>query len=186
MMMPHESSTTCEYIVYACPLGRLARQLATYYVESRAVCGPNAAHQYMPHCSLTGFFHDELASIPAYTLALDAAVCQARPTRPDLVLQFSGLLLSETFHGLLIESPWLKGLATDFAASAPSATRRDDIRLKSWLHLSLAYEFPREQHHHLATLAHDLVEIDAPVSWELRFYERHLDLSWTCHAYWTL
>ncbi|NTU84382.1 MAG: hypothetical protein HGA45_34305 [Chloroflexales bacterium] len=186
MTRPHESSTAREYIVYACPLGRLARQLATYYSESRAVCGPNAAHQYMPHCTLTGFFHDEPASVPAYTQALDAALSRARPTRPDPVLQVSGLLLSETFHGLLLESPWLKGLTADFAASAPAVMRHDHIRLKSWLHLSLAYEFPPEQHHQLATLAHDLVEIAAPVSWELRFYERHADISWTCHAYWSL
>lgn len=175
-----------KYIVYACPLGKLAQQLEGYYAASRAACGPNAAHQYMAHCTLTGFFHDEPASLPAYLGALEAALGRARASRPDPVLQITGLLLSETFHGLLIESPWLQRLAADFTDGAPSATRRDRLRLKDRLHLSLAYEFPREQHPSLATLARDLVEIAAPVSWELRFYERHADGGWSCHARWPL
>ena len=43
-------------IVYACPVGELAEQLETYFSKSRLACGPNQAHQYMPHCTLTGFF----------------------------------------------------------------------------------------------------------------------------------
>ena len=48
-----------KYIIYVCPTGGLANRLTTYFTRSSEVCGPNGAHKYMPHCSLTGFFEHE-------------------------------------------------------------------------------------------------------------------------------
>ena len=174
------------WIVYVCPLGELARQIDRYYAASLAACGANAAHSYMAHCSLTGFFHDDRDTADTYIEALDATVRRARPTQPLPALSISGIALDPQFHGLLLSSPWLQMLIADFAHTTTSATRRDALRLKDWLHLSLAYAFPPLQHATLAALAREIVDISAPVSWELRFYERHADGAWTCHARWPL
>jgi len=174
------------WIVYACPLGELADQIERYYAASLAACGANAAHSYMPHCSLTGFFHDGRDSAATYIEALDTALRRARPTQPQPALTITEMVLDPRFHGLLLSSPWLQTLIADFAHMAHSPTRRDALRLKDWLHLSLAYAFPPQQHTALAALASELVDINAPVSWELCFYERHTAGAWTCHACWQL
>jgi hypothetical protein len=173
------------YIVYACPAGELAGQLDRYFAASRECCGPNTAHEYMPHCTLTGFFEDEPAALAGYVAALDAARRDALETARAPALAVRGLELRPQFHGLLLEGPWLVAMVADFARRAASPTRQG-LRLKDWLHLSLAYGFPPEQHEPLASLARDLVDARAPVSWELRFYERHPDNTWTCHARWPL
>jgi hypothetical protein len=173
-------------IVYACPLGELANQIEQYFAASLAICGPNAAHAYMPHCTLTGFFHDDAAAIASYIKALDAALRRARPDQPAQALSIDRMELSQNFHGLLLRGSWLKGVISDFASAAHSPTRRDALRLKDWLHLSLAYNFPPEHHEPLAKLAREYVDIRTPVAWDLRFYERHGDGSWACHASWPL
>lgn len=184
--MSSASDQPSTWIVYACPLGELADQIERYYAASLAACGANAAHTYMAHCSLTGFFHADRNSADAYIAALNAALIRARPTQPQPALTISGIALEPEFHGLLLSGPWLQALIADFARTATSATRRDALRLKDWLHLSLAYAFPPQQHATLAELAHELVDFSAPVCWELRFYERHADGAWTCHARWQL
>ncbi|SRR5258706_15812318 len=76
----------------------------------------------------------------------------------------------------------LQALSADFAHSTHSPTRRDALRPKDWLHLSLAYGFPPERHGPLARLARELVDISAPVQWESCFYERHEDGAWQMDA----
>ena len=63
-----------DLIVYAHPTGELAAQLEQYFETSRDLFGANAAHKYPVHCSLTGFFHDEAASIPIYIDALSSTL----------------------------------------------------------------------------------------------------------------
>lgn len=184
--MSSANDQPCEWIIYACPFGELADQIDRYYAASLAASGANAAHRYMPHCSLTGFFHDDRESAATYIEALDAALRRARPTQPHPVLVITEMMLDPKFHGLLLSSPWLQALIADFARAAHSPTRRDELRLKDWLHLSLAYAFPPDHHTRLATLAREIVDMAAPVSWELRFYERHADGGWACHARWPL
>jgi ubiquitin-associated SH3 domain-containing protein len=174
------------YIVYACPVGSLAEQLDRYFARSLAEVGPNAAHAYMPHVTLTGFFADAPESVPGYIVALEEACAAAMPTRPAKALTVTGMELGERFHGLLLESDWIKALAADFAARAESPTRNEVLRLKDWLHLSLAYEFPPAHGPQLAQLANELVDPFAPAAWELRFYERHSEGTWVCHASWEL
>jgi hypothetical protein len=175
-----------ELIVYACPTGPLASALTRYFSQSRQRCGANAAHRFPPHITLTGFFHDDEVAIPIYTAALAEALERAKPSRSVRPITITRLLLREDFHGLLIESPWLEALTADFAASVVSPTRRDDIRLKSWLHLSLAYEFPPARHNALAALANEHIDIATPVEWELRFYQRLPGDEWRNHGDWVL
>lgn len=173
-------------IVYACPVGELAQQLERYMHQSQLACGPNAAHRYMPHCTLTGFFEDQLSALPRYLDALHAARERAWPTRPAQPVTVLGMELRESFHGLLLDAPWLKTLIVDFAARAESPTRVGHLRLKEWLHLSLAYEFQPDHADHLAQLARRLVQPHAPANWELRFYQRLPDWQWQLHRSWPL
>lgn len=175
-----------ELIVYACPVGPLADQLNAYFVQSLHQCGHNTAHDFMPHCTLTGFFHDAPAAVPLYRTALDDALRTAQATKPDPVIRVNKLSTGEEWHGLELDSPWLRALVADFAARANSPTRVDELRLKEWLHLSLAYGFVSTQENRLGQLAHQLVDPAAPVSWELRLYQRHPAGAWTCHQSWAL
>jgi hypothetical protein len=175
-----------ELIVYACPTGALADQLERYVVRAQAECGPNTAHRYMPHVTLTGFFHDLEASAPFYAAQLGAALADLQPA-PAPPLAVAGLEINREFHGLLIESAWAKRVTARFAELAhDSPTRSDALRVKDWLHLSLAYGFAAEQHDALAALARELVDPRAPAGWELRLYERRPGDAWVLHESWGL
>ena len=170
-----------ELIVYACPTGDLASQLEDYFLSTQRQVGPNAAHDYMPHCTLTGFFHDESESIPIYAQALTIALEHAQATRPEPVLAIIVMELQPEFHYLQLESHWVQTLIQDFAMHAQSSSRIDAIRLKDWLHLSLAYRFSVEQHASLKAIAEELIQLSAAVSWELRLYERSESNVWQLH-----
>ncbi len=170
--------TTATFIVYACPVGELHHQIATYFFKSRELWGENAAHKYMPHCTLTGFFEDEISTVDRYCQALET-VYQSRKT--PLEIDIVAMLLKQKWQGLQLQAENLKNAIAHFAQIAPSSTRKEPIRLKDWLHLSLAYSYPPEQQEKLAQLATEIVDIQAPVEWELRFYQRHPDWTWTCH-----
>ncbi|MGK7921656.1 MAG: hypothetical protein AB4080_16790 [Trichodesmium sp.] len=175
-----------EFIVYACPVGKLNSQLEEYFAETRSKCGENAAHNYMPHCTLTGFFHDQITAIPIYIQALDIALKKSLSQRKKPAIIIQGIELKSDFHYLKIESFWLEKLIADFANNAESTTRTDQLRLKNNLHLSLAYKFSSEQQQNLAKIAKEIINPQAEVSWELRFYQRHPDNSWTCHQSWKI
>jgi ubiquitin-associated SH3 domain-containing protein len=140
----------------------------------------------MPHCTLTGFFHDEETAVPIYIHALAEAWGQQSETRPSPVVTITGLMLTEQFHGLTLAAPWLQRVTAVFAQTAHSPSRTNAIRPKDWLHLSLAYGFPPAQHAGLAALAQECIAINTAVAWELRFYQRHPDHTWTCHQQWPL
>jgi len=175
-----------KFIVYACPVGELADQLEEYFARSRAAGCQNAAHQYMPHCTLTGFFYDRRERIPAYVRNLSDALEDARPMLPEETVAITGMRLGPELHCLELESPWLKDLVADFASRVADAFARQSLRLKDWLHLSLAYRFELRQRCTLERLAETIVDLKAPVVWELRFYERRADGSWTRHASWPI
>jgi ubiquitin-associated SH3 domain-containing protein len=175
-----------ELIIYACPTGPLADGLDIFFERSRVEIGPNTAHRYMPHCTLTGFFHDVPSSVPIYAKALEAALHRASPSRPKRALRITAMVLSDMFKYLKIESEWLLAMIADFAANVHSPSRTDDLRLKNWLHLSLAYDHSSLQEHDLNVLARKLVDPHAAAGWELRLYERLPGDRWVLHACWTL
>ncbi|NER83009.1 MAG: hypothetical protein F6K42_26335 [Leptolyngbya sp. SIO1D8] len=170
-----------KFIVYACPVGELANQLETYFEKSRLMCGPNSAHYYMPHCTLTGFFEDKIATVPAYTQKLERSYKRLQRSLPDPVIDIQGLTFRPDWHGLELQSDWLRKVMVDFVCTATSPTRSSPLRLKEWLHLSLAYDFQADQAETLTILAQDLIEPSASVGWELRFYQRTPDKQWVCH-----
>ncbi|MBE9078227.1 hypothetical protein IQ241_13150 [Romeria aff. gracilis LEGE 07310] len=189
-----------ELILYACPTGELAAQLEDYFRHSRRRCGPNAAHAYMPHCTLTGFFQAESQAIPRYVQALEKATAQVleqrseaayslRDSNPSVMasaraerlqgrVAIQSLQFHPLWHGLELASDWLCQLAARFARYSPSAPA---LRLKDWLHLSLAYDFDPAQAPELEQLARAKIDIQAEVRWELRLYERNENRTWHCH-----
>lgn len=170
-----------KFILYACPVGELAAQLDSYFEKSRLACGPNSAHNYMPHCTLTGFFDDESGAAPNYAQSLERCYERLQRSQPSPVVEVKSLSFHPDWHGLVLASDWLKKVAADFACTATSPTRTTALRLKEWLHLSLAYDFCPEQADTLKALATELVDPHAAVGWELRFYQRKPDNSWRCH-----
>jgi ubiquitin-associated SH3 domain-containing protein len=176
---------TVELIVYACPTGQLADELAEYFRAAAGRFGENAAHAYPPHVTLTGFFHVDAAALPATVAALDRAVLDLRPAPEDAVRVWE-VLFQPDFHGLLIAAPWPAAVATRFAALHAAADQPEAIRLKHDLHLSLAYEFAAADHDGLQALAMELVGPRSPAAWELRLYERRPDRQWFAHAVWAV
>jgi ubiquitin-associated SH3 domain-containing protein len=175
-----------KFILYACPTGQLADQIDTYFETAKTNYSWNPALDYMPHCSLTGFFHDKAAAAQHYTLALEHILERMRSSQPDPVMQVTGMIFNSDFHGLTLQSSWLADLTKAFAATTCLEMRREAIRIKEWLHLSLAYQFKPEEHNALEALARQLVNPKAAVGWELRFYQRRDENQWTCHGCWPL
>lgn len=165
-----------ELILYVVPVGPLGVAIDAFFSE--VAMRPTKAQLYPPHCTLTGFFHDGADAISRY---VTAAARVARPVRVDILQLRTGAWI-----GLELRSPDLEQLTRDFAACVASVeSRRDAIRVKDWLHLSLAYGHDETDGHDLAQLATKLVDPAAEVTWELRLYERRGG-EWIIHGSWPL
>ena len=183
-----------QLIVYACPVGPLEQQIQFYLKKAQEHYGQNAAHAYMPHCTLTGFFEDEVSAIPDYVEKLDIAFDEYRDRIPSPPIKIKRLTFNPDWHGLELEAIWLKQMIANFAERSHSPTHSDSLRLKDWLHLSLGYEFESTHAIGLEQLAKELIDISSTVSWELRFYERlsgkasiqSQKTTWKCHFNWAL
>lgn len=171
-----------KFIVYACPIGELFKQVEGYYQISQTACGQNLAHQYMPHCSLTGFFEAPIDEMPIYLEALHQAYQQAKQQENPLYLQILGMTFKSNWHGLELEEIGIKKLITDFIQRIENLKLEVKIRPKNGLHLSLAYGFKPQDFQSLKQLALQYINPQTPTAWELRFYQRHLDGEWTCHT----
>ena len=180
------SIINCQFIIYACPVGELNSQLKDYFKQSYQLYGENMAHKYMPHCTLTGFFSDDLSSIPIYIRALDKAYTDAKSDRLSLDIKIAQITFNENWHGLELQADGLKNLISNFAELEQSSTRQEKLRLKDWLHLSLAYGFNLEHGEQLKQLAIEIIDMQADVDWQLRFYQKTLDWTWKCLQSWEL
>lgn len=167
-----------ELILYACPTGELAAQIEDYLAQSRHRCGPNAAHAYMPHCTLTGFFQVESQAIPSYVEALELSTEKTLAERSEAEIAIQALQFHPHWHGLELASDWLRQLTANFAQQAPLIPT---LRLKDWLHLSLAYDFDPDQAPELERLAQLSIDLNSPITWELRLYQRNANNTWHCH-----
>ena len=173
------------FIVYACPVGELNEQIEKYFDLSRELYGANSAHKYMPHCTLTGFFNAEIDSIPVYLEALNSAYIEARKNY-SIEIKIEQLVFNQKWHGLELQCDRLKQLIANFAQAETLKKYPNQLRLKDWLHLSLAYNFNPEYETRLKQLAIDTIDIKANVNWQLRFYQKNPDWSWKCLQFWTI
>ncbi|HEY9767115.1 MAG TPA: hypothetical protein V6C71_01245 [Coleofasciculaceae cyanobacterium] len=175
----------CQYIIYACPVKDLNTQLETYFAQSLKLFGENTAHKYMPHCTLTGFFNAPLSLVALYLQALDRAYIEAK-NNLALDINIKQLTFKENWHGLELRADGVKQLISHFARLENSLTRPEKLRLKDWLHLSLAYGFSSKDSDNLRKLATETINLKADVNWQLRFYQKNADWSWKCLKTWDL
>ncbi len=175
-----------KFIIYACPTGELCQQIEAYYQTSQASCGQNSAHQYMPHCSLTGFFEAPISNLSIYLQALHQTHEQMKGHNIPLSVQILGMSFQPKWQGLELKAAHLKQLIADFIQTVEQSDAEVKIRPKDWLHLSLAYGFKPEHEETLKQLAQKAINPDIPTEWELRFYQRHPNWTWTCHSSWLL
>ncbi|MEL6354580.1 MAG: hypothetical protein AAFR58_22940 [Cyanobacteria bacterium J06627_28] len=163
-----------QLILYACPVGELATQIEQYFQESLKRYGKNSAHAYMPHCTLTGFFDKgkDRNIVEHYTQLLLQVFTEHRALLPANSITVEPLAFHEAWHGLPLQANALKQLIAIFAEQAKASKYPVALRLKDWLHLSLAYDFDPGQAKGLQALAAEMIDVAASVDWEIRFYER--------------
>ena len=87
---------------------------------------------------------------------------------------------------VLLYSDNLKTIITNFSQAKTLSSYSAQLRLKDWLHLSLAYDFDPEQVEQLKQLATAIIDLKANVNWELRVYQKNPDWSWKCLQSWKL
>lgn len=168
-----------ELILYATPTGELAEQCDRLFEEATRI-GPTEAQTYPPHCTLTGFFHrrreraDEIAAQLQQRLA-DLAV-------PHRAVEVVALRCGTEWIGLELRSTWLESTTRELFADHALDADDDPIRVKTDLHLSLAYDLvplrrdlSRDPSRDLAPYARcsvELVDPAADAGWELALWER--------------
>ena len=173
-----------ELILYATPTGPLAQAVAAYYEQVDAELGTTVAQTYPPHCTLTGFFRRDDDGATAAIEQIGGQVAEAGPV-PSGAVEVVALTTSDRWVGLELRSPWLIEFTESVSARHRPGPDDDALRLKDWLHLSLAYGDPDGDPIDLsahARLATELVDPGAEVGWEVALWERHPDGSWTRHG----
>lgn len=170
-------------ILYAVPTGLLAEQCDRFFRMARAIA-PTVAQTYPPHCTLTGFFHRPAhrvqESCDALAVALDRAGLGPDGRAESCEVTVRGLHHRDGWLGLELDSTRLRGTAAAFAAAAAPLRRPGDdaLRLKEWLHLSLAYDTDPATLARHAALARAVVEPDLQCDWEVGLWRRHPGDQW--------
>lgn len=168
-----------ELILYATPTGPLADAIMAYF-ERVDELGSTTAQSYPPHCTLTGFFRRDSNGTDRVAAELAVAIRRAGPPPVEWV-EVVQLMVTDRWVGLELRSPWMLDFTARFVDEHGRRPGDDPIRLKDWLHLSLAYGLPELGPH--ARLACDMIDPSLDVGWELALWERHPDQTWT--RYWS-
>lgn len=142
------------FIVYLEVTGELRRNIETYLGKTRELYGPTEAHQYHPHCSVTGFFdwkYEKEKLIDLFQKLVNIKVNYANKELPKIGnLQYGNMATSmdnlstnnmDSGNGhnvrISLTAPkWIHDFAADFKAACIDYT---NIRVKSIDHISLAY-----------------------------------------------
>jgi hypothetical protein len=170
-----------QLIVYATPTGPLAEQIGRYF-DAAADLGATVAQTYPPHCTLTGFFWRRPAQVPRVVGEFATVAASTASVAPVGSVEVTRLGADDSWVGLELASTWLTDFTRLFAQTHQLDAGDDALRRKSWLHLSLAYglEAP-ESIEPYRRLAHELIDIAAPVEWQVGLFERNPDGSWIQH-----
>jgi hypothetical protein len=123
-------------IVYATPIGELAEACARYGAMASAVA-PTLAQAYPPHCTLTGFFRRSRTEIDRIVGEVTATF-GTDPVAADAVT-IRGPVHHGRWLGFELTSRLLHDRTQGFARTHRLCAGDDAIRVKDWLHLSLAY-----------------------------------------------
>ncbi|MGE0732228.1 MAG: hypothetical protein AB7O92_28985 [Acidimicrobiia bacterium] len=167
-----------QLILYAVPTGLLAEQCDRFFRMAAAIA-PTTAQTYPPHCTLTGFFNRPVHRIgvvlDAYAQTLDRAGLHRSGRVESCEVTVRGIRRDAGWLGLELSSPRLLEVAASFAAAcAPQREPGDDaLRLKDWLHLSLAYDCDTETLDRHEGLARAVVDDGLHCDWEVGLWRRH-------------
>ena len=171
-----------ELILYAEPAGELGARCAEFWAAMSAADAATEAQSYPPHVTLTGFFHRTpgrvMSIAEAFTRAVDAAAPQGldgvRWVEPaELDLQ-----VNHDWTGLHVTAPWMDAVVAAFAspdsAAQPADGGEDELRPKSWLHLSLAYGAGYDEFSRAAAAEHtaELQRLTAEAKWTVALWRR--------------
>lgn len=173
--VPSPATPSCELILYATPSGPLADQCHRYF---RAVedCGSTTAQLYPPHCTLTGFFRRPAERRREIIAEVDTVLDEVGPV-PVGEVEVSELRTEDDWVGLVLRSPWLEATTAEFKARHRLRDGDDPLRLKSWLHLSLAYGATNLAPHR--RLANDMIDPAAEAVWSIALWQRHPGGAWS-------
>ena len=181
MSMPsteHSEAQRRELILYATPEGALLESCEAYFDELRSTGRATTAQTYPPHVTLTGFFRRRAQSVDRVANEARAAI---ESTRPGTV-HVSDVAERDGWVGLEIDSRWFSTVAATFADHHELEPGDDTVRLKDWLHLSLAYgdRPPGTELAVCAALARDMI-VGVSSSWSIGLWERS-DAGWMRHC----
>ncbi|XP_014487824.1 PREDICTED: protein UBASH3A homolog isoform X2 [Dinoponera quadriceps] len=163
-----DSDTQRQYVLYACPIGPLAKQLELFWSESKEL-GWNGAHNFIPHITLVPSFNapdkftEELANV------LEDVAYQDR-LHEHIELE---TYVSPNFMGFFVKdvnAEWLRNIAVCYVNKLATLGVTAEPQVTS-LHLTLAYQFPSSLFPSLRSTVEKLSP-NTPANWELRLYSR--------------
>lgn len=159
-----------ELILYATPGDELGTACELFFQELASSGRATTAQHYPPHVTLTGFFRRPPSSVERVAAEVSASIAAT----PASAVVVRSLLGRDDWIGLEIESEWFLGVAQAFASRHVVQPGDDPIRLKTWLHLSLAYGDQPQGHKTEDYLEHAKAAInpDAPATWSIGLWER--------------
>ncbi|XP_062590961.1 ecdysteroid-phosphate phosphatase-like [Saccostrea cucullata] len=165
-----DDGTPREYVLYLCPNGKMQDELNKFWEKSLTHCGWNGAHSYFPHITMCPFFtvdDKDVGFLSESFVKLENKLRRAPDTlKLDFFSQmnFIGLFVKDTMYEFLQEcvSMFSKELAKGGVKVEPH---------KKQLHLTLAYQYPPEQHDKLLKYAKE-IDLGVDVRWDLRLYSR--------------
>lgn len=157
-----------DLILYATPTGGLARGIERFFDWANRF-GPTAAQDYPPHISLTGFFHrtqqrreDVLSQYRQWLTGLEL-----EPNGPIVI---EGLYSQADWLGITVSSDWLETVTADFAQHQDVEVGEDELRLKTGLHISLAYGVKDLEEYF--DKAETFIDMTADVNFDIALWER--------------
>ena len=175
-----------KFALYACPTGSLADQIQAFLGRSQETWGTAATPLGLPCCKLIDPFEEQGQTLPIYTQTLERAYKRGMRSCPDMALQVEGLQHTTDSLTLALTAPWLRQVMVNFACTVKSPTRKMPLRIQEHLRLVLAQGQGKAQTKAMAQLAHEMIDLNRPSHWEMRFYQRNARQNWTVRQVWTL
>jgi len=179
---PRSSSEDRRFIIYLepSPTSELTKSIKTFYRLSRLKCGPNEAHMYHPHCSMTGFLSLKPHQFPLVISTITKNLNSWLPVYEHFPSPNIASVSANSSRVVLKLDvpPFYHALVSNLVEVVAPFTR---LRPKSLNHISLAYlnkhvktssEFSKIDIDTLTELAHNTVVLDAPVAWDIVLYEQ--------------
>lgn len=144
------TSPDYEYTVYLRPRGKLATLLQQFSEKSKTI-KENTAHQYLPHCTLTGFFRiPQSIELKSLTSILRESVADVQ-NRLAEIISVTGIFSNDSFIGLSFnDEKILEELKPKIELFADKMKQHGaHVRVKpeptSHYHISLAYGMKFDQ-----------------------------------------